>query len=72
MYLYNIELTSRDFQIGKTNMCSTVFINLSDVKLSVAEGEVPNLLNHVISLKPTDLFLFLFFHHKAKCPELSV
>lgn len=53
-------------------MCSTVFINLSDVKLSVAEGEVPNLLNHVISLKPTDLFLFLFFHHKAKCPELSV
>ena len=71
--LYNIELISRDFQIGKTNTYSTVFINLGDVKLSVAEGEVPDLLNYVISVKAANLFfLFLFFHHNTKCPELSV
>lgn len=54
-------------------MYSTLFINLGDVKLSVAEGEVPDLLNHVISVKPANLlFLFLFFRHNTKCPELSV
>lgn len=54
-------------------MYSTLFINLGDVRLSVAEGEVLDLLNHVISVKPANLsFLFLFFHLKTKRPELSV
>lgn len=46
---------------------------LGDVKLSVAEGEAQDLLNHVISVKPANLFfLFLSFRHNIKCPELSL
>lgn len=39
------ELLSREFKIRKTKIYGTLFIILGDVKLSVVEGEVLDLLN---------------------------
>lgn len=39
------ELFSREFKIRKTKIYGTLFIILGDVKLSVVEGEVLDLLN---------------------------
>lgn len=50
-------------------MYSTLFINLGDVRLSVAEGEVLDLLNHVISVKPANLSCF--FSSIARLNALS-